>query len=180
MRSLRTLNVFTALLFLVFLVLMGSLIENYINNESKPFDSIVTLVVTVLFHTGWQYWMEIFGAFASRGVLLAIIVLTFLWTVFKGQDRKIELSFLFFLVVGGELYEEGIRRLFHSLHPVHAPFGKSCIISIPERTDVNGICHFGFLCLSFCSSFSQGASANCCFFLLIIVLFLIGLIVCTR
>lgn len=27
-------------------------------------------------------------AFASRGVLLAIIVLTFLWTVFKGQDRK--------------------------------------------------------------------------------------------
>lgn len=111
----------------------------------------------------------------SRGVLLAIIVLTFLWTVFKGQDRKIELSFLFFLVIGEELYEEGIRRLFHSLHPVHAPFGKSCIISIPERTDVNGICHFWFLCLSFCSSFSQGVSANCCVFLFIIVLFLIGL-----
>ncbi|TDY52697.1 hypothetical protein BJ795_3889 [Bacillus subtilis] len=32
-------------------------------------------------------------AFASRGVLLAVIVLTFFWTVFKGQDRKIELSF---------------------------------------------------------------------------------------
>ncbi|MGG1014673.1 phosphatase PAP2 family protein [Bacillus subtilis] len=31
------------------------------------------------------------------------------------------------------------------------------------------------MCLSFCSLFSQGASANCCVFLLIIVLFLIGL-----
>ncbi|MED1819199.1 hypothetical protein P4V11_09705 [Bacillus subtilis] len=31
------------------------------------------------------------------------------------------------------------------------------------------------MCLSFCSSFSQDASANCCIFLFIIVLFLIGL-----
>ncbi|WP_348711236.1 hypothetical protein [Bacillus subtilis] len=144
MRSLRTLNVFTALLFLVFLVLMGSLIENYINNESKPFDSIVTLVVTVLFHTGWQYWMEIFGAFASRGVLLAIIVLTFLWTVFKGQDRKIELSFLFFLVVGGELYEEGIRRLFHSLHPVHAPLESHVLYPFPSEQTLTAFVILGF------------------------------------
>ncbi|MDK2600423.1 hypothetical protein QO179_22765 [Bacillus stercoris] len=86
---------FTALLFLVFVLLMGSLVENYINNEFKPFDTIVTLVVTVLFNSQWQYWMAVFGAFASRDVLLAVIVVTFLWTVFKGQDRKIELSFLF-------------------------------------------------------------------------------------
>lgn len=46
-------------------------------------------------------------AFASRDVLLAVIVLTFLWTVFKGQDRKIELSFLFFLVVGARALWRG-------------------------------------------------------------------------
>ncbi|MDI6563439.1 phosphatase PAP2 family protein [Bacillus subtilis] len=114
-------------------------------------------------------------AFASRGVLLAVIVLTFLWTVFKGQGWKIELSFLFFLVIGGELYEEGIRRLFHFLHPVHAPLESHVLYPFPSEQTFNGICHFWFLCLSFCSSFSQGASANCCVFLFIIVLFLIGL-----
>ncbi|MDZ5670126.1 MULTISPECIES: hypothetical protein [Bacillus] len=89
LRRLRLLIVFTALLFLMFVLLMGSLVENYINNEFKPFDTIVTLVVTVLFNSQWQYWMAVFGVFASRDVLLAVIVVTFLWIVFKGQDRKI-------------------------------------------------------------------------------------------
>ncbi|WMW44966.1 hypothetical protein RFN65_09210 [Bacillus subtilis] len=83
-------------------------------------------------------------AFASRGVLLAVIVLTLLWTVFKGQDRKIELSFLFFLVIGGELYEEGIRRLFHSLHPVHAPLESHVLYPFPSEQTLTAFVIFGF------------------------------------
>lgn len=82
-------------------------------------------------------------AFASRGVLLAVIVLTFL-TVFRGQDRKIELSFLFFLVIGGELYEEGIRRLFHSLHPVHAPLESHVLYPFPSEQTLTAFVIFGF------------------------------------
>lgn len=83
-------------------------------------------------------------AFASRGVLLAVIVLTFFWTVFRGQDRKIELSFLFFLVIGGELYEEGIRRLFHSLHPVHAPLESHVLYPFPSEQTLTAFVIFGF------------------------------------
>lgn len=81
---------------------------------------------------------------ASRDVLLAVIVVTFLWTVFKGQDRKIELSFLFFLVIGGELYEEGIRRLFHSLHPVHAPLESHVLYPFPSEQTLTAFVIFGF------------------------------------
>lgn len=175
LRRLRLLIVFTALFFLVFLMVMGSLVENYINNEFKPFDTIVTLVVTVLFNSQWKYGMEVFGAFASRDVLLAVMVVTFLWIVFKGQDRKIELSFLFFLVIGGELYEEGIRRLFHSLHPVHAPLASHALYSFPSEQTLTAFVIFGFCAYLFVRHSHKAHLQAVAFFLFMIVLFLIGL-----
>ncbi|MDQ1851309.1 VTT domain-containing protein [Bacillus stercoris] len=175
LRHLRLLIVFTALLFLMFVLLMGSLVENYINNEFKPFDTIVTLVVTVLFNSQWQYWMAVFGVFASRDVLLAVIVVTFLWTVFKGQDRKIELSFLFFLVIGGELYKEGIRRLFHSLHPVHAPLESHVLYPFPSEQTLTAFVIFGFCAYLFVLHSHKARLQTVTFLSLLVVLFLIGL-----
>ena len=106
-------------------------------------------------------------AFASRGVLLAVIVLTFLWTVFKGQGWKIELSFLYFLVIGGELYEEGIRRLFHSLHPVHAPLESHVLYPFPSEQTLTAFVIFGFCAYLFVRHSHKACLQTVAFFCLL-------------
>lgn len=124
--------------------------------------------VSMLYWIGYRLGpAAIQKAFASRGVLLAVIVLTFLWMVFKGQGWKIELSFLFFLVIGGELYEEGIRRLFHSLHPVHAPLESHVLYPFPSEQTLTAFVIFGFCAYLFVRHSHKACLQTVAFFCLL-------------
>ncbi|MFX5502181.1 hypothetical protein ACM5ME_19530 [Bacillus subtilis] len=43
-----------------------------------------------------------------------------------------------------ELYGEGIRRLFHSLHPVHAPLESHVLYPFPSEQTLTAFVIFGF------------------------------------
>ena len=92
---------------------MSSLTENYLNNEFKQFNTIVITLVLLIFDEQWEPWMRFLGLFATVGVTIPLMVLTFIWILLKTKDRILEISFLLIVVNGGEIFEEGIRRLFH-------------------------------------------------------------------
>lgn len=144
LRRLRLLIVSTAVLFLVFVIFMASLTENYVNNELKQFDTIVMTVIASIFIDQPAYWLKLIGLFASRNILIPLIVLTFLWIVLKAKDRKIEIVFLLIVVIGGEIFEEGIRRIFHHLQPVHPPLTNHISYSFPSEQTLTAFILFGF------------------------------------
>ena len=144
LRRLRLLIVSTAVLFLVFTIFIGSLTENYLNNEFKQFDTIVMTLVPLIFNDRSAYWMKLFGLFASRNILIPLIVLTFLWIVLKAKDRIIEIVFLLIVVIGGEIFEEGIRRIFQHLQPVHPPLTNHILYSFPSEQTLTAFILFGF------------------------------------
>ena len=144
LRRLRLLIVSTAVLFLAFVVLVGSLTQDYFNNEFKRFDTVVMTVFPLIFNEQSAYWMKLFGSFASRNILIPLMVLTFLWIVLKSKDRIIEIVFLLIVVIGGEIYEEGIRRIFHHFQPVHPPLTNHILYSFPSEQTLTAFILFGF------------------------------------
>ena len=113
LRRLRLLIAIIAVLFLAFVLFMSSLTENYLNNEFKQFNTIVITLVPLIFDEQWEPWMRFLGSFATVEVTIPLMVLTFIWILLKMKDRILEISFLLIVVIGGEIFEEGIRRLFH-------------------------------------------------------------------
>ncbi|MFD0130518.1 hypothetical protein ACFVHT_16215, partial [Bacillus subtilis] len=83
--------------------------------------------------------------------------------VFRGQGRKIELSFLFFLVIGGELYEEGIRRLFHSFI-LFTLLESHVLYPFPSELSLTGFVIFGFCAYFFVRHFHKARLQTIAFF----------------
>ena len=121
LRRLRLLIAITAVLFLAFVLFMSSLTENYLNNEFKQFNTIVITLVPLIFDEQWELWMRFFGSFATVEVTIPLMVLTFIWILLKMKDRILEISFLLIVVIGGEIFEEEIRRLFHHIQGFESP-----------------------------------------------------------
>lgn len=88
--------------------------------------------------------MKISGLLATTYVFFPLIALTFLWVMVKGKDRRLEVFFLIFVVVGGEIFEEGIRRVFHHLHPIHPPLSKHILYPFPSEQTLTALILFGF------------------------------------
>lgn len=133
LRRLRLLIVSSAVLLLVFVIFMGSLTENYVNKEFNQFDTIVMTLVPLIFNDQSAHWMKFFGLFASINLFVPLIFLTLFWIMLKGKDRLIENVFLFIAVIGGEIFEEGIRRIFHHLQPVHPPLRNHILYTFPSE-----------------------------------------------
>ena len=144
LRRLRLLIAIIAVLFLAFVLFVSSLTENYLNNEFKQFDTIVITLVPLIFDEQWEPWMSFFGLFASIKVSIPLRVLTFVWILFKAKDRILEISFLLIVVMGGEIFEEGIRRIFHYFQPIHPPLTKQILYPFPSEQTITAFILFGF------------------------------------
>lgn len=100
----------TAVIFLGLFILMLSLIQDYLGNEFKQFDTISLFITRGIFDETWFPFMKQIALLASLKVLIPVTVLTFLWIWFKGKDRRLETAFLLFVMIGGEILDEGLRH----------------------------------------------------------------------
>lgn len=175
LRRLRLLIAIIAVLFLAFVLFMSSLTENYLNNEFKQFDTIVITLVTLIFDERWESWMRFFGLFASIKGSIPLIVLTFIWILLKTKDRILEISFLLIVVIGGEIFEEGIRRVFHHLQPVHPPLTKQILYSFPSEQSITTFILFGFFAYLFVRHSKKIWIQTLVSILIFILIILIGL-----
>ncbi|MDP1511890.1 VTT domain-containing protein [Paenibacillus ottowii] len=124
--------------FLILFMVMASLIQDLLANEFADFDVVTSYIVHALFDESWAFWMNLFAYLASFQVLFTVAVLALIMILIKGEDRPLEWTFLLFVFVGGELWDEGFRRLFHRIGP------SSLINTFPSEQTLITVIFLGF------------------------------------
>jgi membrane-associated phospholipid phosphatase len=114
----KFLIVVAAIVFIGFFGLMIGLIQDFLAQESTQFDTVTAYIVQTAFNEDWFEWMDRIEWISSIQVLYPIAVLTLVWILFKGKERKLESGFLLFVIIGGELLDYVLRKVFHRLGPI--------------------------------------------------------------
>lgn len=137
--KMRFLVVVSSVVFLALFSLMIGLIQDFLAHEFADFDAVASYIVHAVFDASFTYWMSRFALIASFPVLLGVAALTLIWIVIKGKDRMLEAGFLLFVLIGGELWEEGLRRLFHRAGP------ENLLNTFPSEQTLITIIFLGFV-----------------------------------
>jgi membrane protein DedA with SNARE-associated domain/membrane-associated phospholipid phosphatase len=98
-----------------FIILMISIIQQYLGNDVNDIDEIAKILVNDIFHHQFGWLMNFSLMLGTRTILLSVIFYTLVWIVWKGGWNKLELLFVIITVGGGNLYEEMLRNIFHRL-----------------------------------------------------------------
>jgi membrane protein DedA with SNARE-associated domain/membrane-associated phospholipid phosphatase len=114
----KLLIVVAAIVFIGFFGLMIGLIQDFFAQESTQFDTVTAYIIQAVFSEDWSEWMDKMEWISSVQVLYSIAVLTLLWILFKGKERRLESGFLLFVIIGGELLDNVLRKVFHRVGPI--------------------------------------------------------------
>jgi membrane protein DedA with SNARE-associated domain len=175
LRRVRFLILATAVVFLGLVVWMGGLIQDYFSRENEEFNAVVSALVPLIFNEKWTAWMKVFGALASGQVLLFIVILTFVWIIFIKRDRTIEGVFLLIVSVGGEIFEESLRRGLYLLQPNSSLYGGTGVNQFPNEQTLMALVVYGFFAFVLARHSGKAWVSALVSLTALIVLFLIGL-----
>jgi membrane protein DedA with SNARE-associated domain len=129
-------------LFILFFSLMIGLIQDFLAKEFTLFDELSSYLVHAVFGAGWDAWMSRFALLGSSLVFIPLIIFTLAWIIVKGKDRRLEMSFLAVVVIGGEVLDEGLRWLFHRPGPISGGF--QFFNTFPSKESLTSITVCGF------------------------------------
>lgn len=113
----RIIVTFIAAMFLVLSFTVIGLIQDFLANEFKDFDTIVSLLVKSTFGDKWNSVMLVFSLVISPISITLLSLLIFSWILVKEDNKFLETKFLLLIVLGGELIEESLRHIFHRVGP---------------------------------------------------------------
>ena len=133
-----------SLITLLLIILMVGMIEDYIGNEFNDFDKVVSLVVTAVLSGRMNWLMTFFIGLGKNVWLIMMITLTLGWVLWKGQEKILEIFFLFITVLGGELYEEILRNTFHRVAPGEPSILDRFPYSFPSEQSLMAFVIYGF------------------------------------
>src|SRR5665647_284945 len=114
----KFLLVVAAIVFVGFFGLMIGLIQDFLAQETTQFDIVTTYIIQEIFSEGWSDWINKMEWISSVQVLFPIAGLTLIWIMFKGKERILESGFLLFVILGGELLDNVLRKVFHRVGPI--------------------------------------------------------------
>ncbi|CAG7614073.1 hypothetical protein PAECIP111802_00041 [Paenibacillus allorhizosphaerae] len=169
LRKLRLLVTTACVVFLTFFALMVRLIEDFFSHEFTRFDRVTSYIIHELFDERWAAWMRGFAFLASMQVLVPIVAVSAAWILLRSRERRIELGFTVVLVIGGELWEEGLRRLFHRLDTGTAGF------AFPSEQTFITLIYIGFAAYLLVRHRTAAWLRTAAFLLVIAVSLLVGL-----
>jgi membrane-associated phospholipid phosphatase len=115
------------------------------NYEFAQFDTVALFLVTAILKGVWPLWMKQIAQLASFPVFLLVTIFAFVWIWIKGKDRRLEATMLFFVLFGGELLEEGLRRIFHRVGPAGSTLTRKIIYTFPSEQSFMMIAVFGMV-----------------------------------
>ncbi|WP_243864505.1 VTT domain-containing protein [Paenibacillus castaneae] len=126
----------------LFVSLMLGLIQDFLAQDLGQFDEVATYVIQSVFGPEWHGLMVGFTKLGTLSIYMPLIAFIVLWVVLKGRDRMLELSFLFWVLLGGEVLDEGLRTLFHRPGPVSA--GVQLFNTFPSEETLTFVTVCGF------------------------------------
>jgi membrane protein DedA with SNARE-associated domain len=133
-----------SLVTICFIILMISIIQNFLSNEIQIFDQVTNLLMSIIFRSRADFMMNFFLRLGTANLLMSLIFYTLLWTVWKGRNKLLELSFLVLTVGGGAIYEEVMRYLFNRLSPSETPLLERFPYSFPSEQSLMAFVIYGF------------------------------------
>lgn len=104
-------------LFFLLVALMIGLIQTVLEQEFAQFDEVTAYIVDSMFGVDWTLSMNRLAILGSYYVFAPLIAITVGWIWLLGKNRLLEISFLAVVVVGGEVWDEALRVLFHRVGP---------------------------------------------------------------
>lgn len=134
----------TSILTLGLIILMIGLIQDFLGNEFTNFNKIVGLLISLVFNTDWTGAMQTFILLGSRQVQFILLGFTVLLILWKGENKFIELGSLLIVILGGELFEESLRRIFQRLSPVPSLFRDHFFYHFPSEQSLMNFVIYGF------------------------------------
>lgn len=111
--------VLTAILgvFFSLVALMLGLIQDYLANEFVLFDAFATYLVGRMFY-GFELPLRLAWISTQATAIVCTILVMLIILVVKSKMHLIDIAFLIFSIMGGEITEEVLRMAFHRLGPV--------------------------------------------------------------
>jgi membrane protein DedA with SNARE-associated domain len=134
----------TSVLTLGLIILMVGMIQDFLGNEFTDFNEIVSLLIPLIFNNPWTDVMQTLFFMGSRQMLFTLIFFTLLWILWKGRNKVIEFCSLTIVVFGGELYEEGLSKIFQNLSPTHHSFLDQLFYHFPSEQSLMNFVIYGF------------------------------------
>jgi membrane-associated phospholipid phosphatase len=131
-----------AIVFMGLFGLMVSLIQDFLGQETTRFDTVTLYIIQNIFDENWSVWMDRFEWISSLKVLYPVAALTLIWIIFKGKERLLESGFLLFVILGGELLDEVLRRVFHRTGPL--PSNLKLPYTFPSEQTLITLAIYGF------------------------------------
>ncbi len=157
------------IVFLTLFIIMAGLVQDFLAKEFADFDDVTLYIVHTVFDEAWATWMSRFTYLSSLQVLLTIAALSLIWIIIKGKDRILEAEFLMFVLLGGELWDEGLRRLFHRVGP------NNLLDTFPSEQTLITIIFLGFATYLMVRHVGITWVRTIAFLLVIAVSFLVGI-----
>ncbi|WP_274651352.1 bifunctional DedA family/phosphatase PAP2 family protein [Paenibacillus humicola] len=128
--------------FVLFFSLMLGVIQDFLAHEYGQFDEITFYLVSVAFGPEWQSRMNSFATLGTPKLYVLVFVLAAVWILLHSRERKLDLFFLAWVIAGGELFNEGLRLLFHRPGPVSA--GVRLFDTFPSKESLISLTVCGF------------------------------------
>jgi membrane protein DedA with SNARE-associated domain len=128
-----------------FIILMIGIIQDFLSNEIRDFDKVMTVIVTSVFSRQITPVLNFFVKLGSSSVLLSVIFYTLIIIFWKGKEKLLEVCFLAIAIAGGEIYEDVLRGIFSKLAPNETPLLERFPYSFPSEQSLMGFVVYGFL-----------------------------------
>ncbi|BBH20931.1 hypothetical protein Back11_22760 [Paenibacillus baekrokdamisoli] len=128
--------------FVMSLSFMLGIIQDFLAQEFSQFDEVASYFVQRVFGPEWNGWMSRFSALGSIDLFGPLIAITAIWICLRAKDKFLELLFLLWVVVGGELLNESLGALFHRKGPVH--LGHQLYNTFPSEETLTSLTVCGF------------------------------------
>jgi membrane-associated phospholipid phosphatase len=138
----------TAVVTLGLIILMIGIIQDFMGDEFQDFNEIAGLLIRLTFSGNWTDTMLFFSFMGSRRMVIPLLILTAIWIFWKGRDKVLELTSLVFVVCGGEIYEESLRRIFHTFSPIKQPLVDE-LYAFPSERSLMTFVIYGFIVFIF-------------------------------
>jgi len=125
-------------------ILVAGLIQDFLANEFKQFDTVTASLVGLIFPQDWSLAMKYFSFLTTYPILLLITTLLIILIIVKGKDRFLEFRFLLITVLGAEVLEELLRVIFHRLGPLGLTIAGHAKYTFPSEQSLMAVVTYGF------------------------------------
>jgi len=130
--------------FLALLILVAGLIQDFLAKEFSELDTVSSTLMSIIFPSNWKTAMEFFGFLTSDPVLILLSIFLTFWIIIKKSHRFLEFRFLILTVLGGEIFNQLLRIIFHRVGPLGLSVSGLSQYTFPSEQSLMAVVVYGF------------------------------------